>query len=241
MASAAENTALTSPSQTAIGTSVDTTDLAPARHPGPVRTRPGQGRKSKACHECRKLKIRCELPSGSRKCRYCQRRNLDCVINHTVTTQLHDGELRGSLASSQGSQKIDAMRQEIQAMKASLDALLARCPLQQGNLSALPVPGQHQEADALVRSVALPSADDDNTQMAMTRENSLEPAVNSDGNEPVTLDEPMGSLYEVTRLRNIRSNKAKTASPSPGTNGARKDFISRGVIAEAEAEELYRV
>ncbi|KAL2842566.1 hypothetical protein BJY01DRAFT_200727 [Aspergillus pseudoustus] len=77
--------------------------------------------------------------------------------------------------------------------------------------------------------------------MAMTRENSLEPAMNSDGNEPVTLEEPMGSLYEVTRLRNIRSNKAKTARPSPGTNSELKDFISRGVIAEAEAEELYRV
>ncbi|KAL3465701.1 hypothetical protein BJX64DRAFT_50469 [Aspergillus heterothallicus] len=242
MASAGDSTVLTSPSQTAIGTVVDTTDLAPARHhPGPVRTRPGQGRKSKACHECRKLKIRCELPSGSRKCRYCQRRDLDCVVNHTVTTQLHDGELRNSLVSSEESQKIDVMRQEIQAMKASLDALLARCPSQQGQMSALQVLGQHQEADALARSVALPSADDDNTQMAMTRENSLEPTMNSDGNEPVTLDEPMGSLYEVTRLRNIRSNKAKTARPSLGTNGELKDFISRGVIAEAEAEELYRV
>jgi hypothetical protein len=126
-------------------------------------------------------------------------------------------------------------------MKASLDALLARCPSQQGQMSGLQVLGQHQESDALARSVALPSADDDNTQMAMTRENSLEPTMNSDGNEPVTLDEPMGSLYEVTRLRNIRSNKAKTARPSLGTNGELKDFISRGVIAEAEAEELYRV
>ncbi|CEL09665.1 hypothetical protein ASPCAL12798 [Aspergillus calidoustus] len=241
MATAADGTTLASPSQTATGSLVDTTDLAPARHPGLIRTRPGQGRKSKACHECKKLKIRCELPSGSRKCRYCQRRDLDCVVNHTVTTQVHDGELRGSLASSEESQKIDALRQEIQAMKASLDALLARCPLQQGQVSALQALGQHQEADALAKSVALPSADDDNTQMAMTRENSLEPTMNSDGNEPVTLEEPMGSLYEVTRLRNIRSNKAKTARPSPGTNGELKDFISRGVIAAAEAEELYRV
>ncbi|KAL2817535.1 hypothetical protein BJX63DRAFT_101835 [Aspergillus granulosus] len=241
MASTADSTTAASPSQMTMDRLVETTDLPPARPPGPIRTKPGQGRKSKACHECRKLKIRCDLSAGSRKCRYCQRRSLDCVINHTVTTQLHDGEPRGSLASSEESQKIDAMRQEIQAMKASLDAVLARYPLQREQLSTIQGIGQNHHPDTLAQAVALPATDDDNTQMAMTRENSLEPTMNSDGNEPVTLEEPMGSLYEVTRLRNIRSNKAKTARPSPRSTGELKDFITRGVIAKAEAEELYRV
>lgn len=77
--------------------------------------------------------------------------------------------------------------------------------------------------------------------MAMTRENSLEPAPNGDHRDiAVTVEEPMGSLYEVTRLRNIRSNKAKTARPHGGAQGELNDFISRGVISEYEAEELYR-
>lgn len=77
--------------------------------------------------------------------------------------------------------------------------------------------------------------------MAMTRENSVEPAHNGDhANGAVTVEEPMGSLYEVTRLRNIRSNKAKTARPLAGAQGELNDFISRGVIPEYEAEELYR-
>lgn len=77
--------------------------------------------------------------------------------------------------------------------------------------------------------------------MAMTRENSLEPAPSSDqGNGAVAVEDPMNSLYEVTRLRNIRSNRAKTARPLPGSQGELNDFISRGVISEHEAEELYK-
>lgn len=77
--------------------------------------------------------------------------------------------------------------------------------------------------------------------MAMTRENSPETLVDDDGNEPVTLEEPMGSLYEVTKLRNLRSNKAKTTRAVAGHNGEIHDFISRGIISEEEAEDLYRM
>lgn len=78
--------------------------------------------------------------------------------------------------------------------------------------------------------------------MAMTRENSLEPAQNVDqSNGAVTVEEPMGSLYEVTRLRNIRSNRAKTLRPVAGSQGELNDFISRGVISEHEAEELFKM
>lgn len=78
--------------------------------------------------------------------------------------------------------------------------------------------------------------------MAMTRENSVEPTgSNEHVNGAVTVEEPMGSLYEVTRLRNIRSNRAKTARPVVSRQGELNDFISRGVISEAEAEELYKM
>ena len=142
------------------------------------------------------------------------------------------------------------MREEIQQMKKSLDAVLNKCSLQEEQLAA----AQARDADnrgralssgatenATPSSVALSLAREDNTQMAMTRENSVEVASNGDGNEPVTLEEPMGSLYEVTRLRNIRSNKAKTARPSTENQGKIDDFISRGVISEQEAEELYNM
>lgn len=74
----------------------------------------------------------------------------------------------------------------------------------------------------------------------MTRENSLEPAPNGEGNGAVTVEEPMNSLYEVTRLRNIRSNQTNTTRPQPESQAELDDFISRGVISEQEAEELYQ-
>ncbi|CZS92161.1 related to C6 transcription factor [Rhynchosporium graminicola] len=70
--------------------------------------------------------------------------------------------------------------------------------------------------------------------MAMTREHSLEP-------EPSKIDDtlvsaPMGSLYEVTRLRNLRSNPNAKSGPR-----VVEDFISKGKVSEAEAEELFHI
>ncbi|KAK5081137.1 hypothetical protein LTR05_007930 [Lithohypha guttulata] len=80
----------------------------------------------------------------------------------------------------------------------------------------------------------------DDHGMAMTREPSPE---NTDGHQrpdtAVQVTEPMGSLYEVTRLRNIRSNQARVSRPGLESSGQVEDFIARGIIDEAEAEELY--
>ena len=182
-------------------------------------------------------------------------------------------------------QKIDAMRDEIQRMRQSLDAVLANTSQQQestqsapgfvaetahASASAPPAPPAppaptsnllHEEQQAaqtlLVVNQSNPpplgtpgsttspaglSGREDNTQMAMTRENSLEPQTNGDpGNGSVTLEDPMGSLYEVTRLRNIRSNKSKTTRPLLEGGRELNDFISRGVISEREAQELYEM
>ena len=105
-----------------------------------------------------------------------------------------------------------------------------------------------KERDVVSAETASPAvtttsaAREDNTHMAMTRENSLEPGANGEivASGSVTVEEPMGSLYEVTRLRNIRSNPTKTIRPLLDDTEELNDFISRGVISEAEATELYR-
>lgn len=133
------------------------------------------------------------------------------------------------------------MREEVKRMRESLDAVLAgrgRESLQTAQDANLSVQNPLSGTPLSTTSPTGLSTREDNTQMAMTRENSLEPAHNGDG--AVTVEEPMGSLYEVTRLRNIRSNKAKTARPHAGGQEELNDFISRGVIPEYEAEELYR-
>lgn len=66
--------------------------------------------------------------------------------------------------------------------------------------------------------------------MAMTRENSPEPSgVAEQSSASVLVTEPMGSLYEVTRLRNIRSNQAKVSRTAPELDDHVDDFITRGV------------
>lgn len=141
------------------------------------------------------------------------------------------------------------MRKEIQEMRKSLEAVLTKCSQQEEQLAAAQARQPVNQSELLMSadaenatpgSSSLVLTREDNTQMAMTRENSAEPAASGDGNEPVTLEDPMGSLYEVTRLRNIRSNKAKTTRPSPN-KGEVDDFISRGVISEQEADKLYNM
>lgn len=67
-------------------------------------------------------------------------------------------------------------------------------------------------------------------RMGMTRENSPDlPGGEEHVQLPVSVTEPMGSLYEVTRLRNIRSNQAETARHETNRTDSPEDFISRGV------------
>ncbi|KAL5346935.1 hypothetical protein ACLOAV_008078 [Pseudogymnoascus australis] len=76
--------------------------------------------------------------------------------------------------------------------------------------------------------------------MAMTRENSQEPT-QSRANDTLVTD-PMRALYEITKLRNLRSNNIHghvnihAARPTI----LEDDFISKGKVSEADAEELFR-
>ncbi|CAM1501228.1 Fc.00g103900.m01.CDS01 [Cosmosporella sp. VM-42] len=72
---------------------------------------------------------------------------------------------------------------------------------------------------------------------AMTRENSPEATVIDDEDEGI-VNAPMASLFEVTKLRNIRSNPGAT-NPSPMTQIRELDFISQGKVSCQEAERLF--
>ncbi|KAI0015301.1 hypothetical protein F4780DRAFT_784319 [Xylariomycetidae sp. FL0641] len=206
--------------------------------------RSGPGRKPRACVECKKQKMKCELLPGDRKCKNCLRRSVECVFKRVITSEVVTDRHAG--AHGEGYEaKIDSMRREIREMKHSLDALVGQT--RRGSLPA-PVPelrvqgeGISTPLDTISPAGTNLSAREDNMHMAMTRENSIEPEPNGEttANGEVRVEEPMGSLYEVTRLRNIRSNQAKMTRPLEET-GEVNDFISRGVISEQEATELYR-
>ncbi|OAF55858.2 hypothetical protein VC83_08034 [Pseudogymnoascus destructans] len=74
--------------------------------------------------------------------------------------------------------------------------------------------------------------------MAMTRENSQEPT-QSRANDTLVTD-PMGALYEVTKLRNLRSNNLHGHVYAARPTILEDDFISKAKVSEADAEELFR-
>src|SRR6186713_220213 len=69
--------------------------------------------------------------------------------------------------------------------------------------------------------------------MAMTRENSQAP----ESGEQELVSAPMRSLYEITKLRNIRSSMKSETRPM-GSN-MEDDFVSRGILPIDRAEELF--
>ncbi|KAF9878437.1 C6 transcription factor [Colletotrichum karsti] len=172
-----------------------------------------------------------------------------------------DGEDTREESSLGYGEKIDAMREEIKQMRQSLDAVLVKS---KDNSEAEKTLDDAQktkrgDTDSVFSSRVTPrtlspmnstsarlnparriGGRDTNTRLALTREDSPSPASDYDQQYgPETLEEPMGSLYEVTRLRNIRSNQANTP-PSVSTDNIKlNDFISRGVVSEEKAEDLY--
>jgi hypothetical protein len=78
-------------------------------------------------------------------------------------------------------------------------------------------------------------------RMAMTRENSQERSGAGEAVSDAIIAAPMGSLYEVTKLRNLRSNPRGYFQHGTTAPLEDDDFISRGEISVEEAEEMFRI
>lgn len=181
--------------------------------------------------------MKCEVPLGGHKCRNCWRKGTDCIFDRLVVPHAASNERpRRPAANTECScgHDVTLIREDIRQIKASLGVLA-------GQKMLPPEPTSYHESSPNATRAAgdALSARESNLRMAMTRENSPEANGNTEKNDnSVTVEEPMSSLYEVTRLRNIRSNKAKTARPAT-ERGQVQDLISRGVIPLFEAESLY--
>jgi hypothetical protein len=176
--------------------------------------------KSRACTECKKHKIKCERKDGSKTCTRCSRMGYECVVNNTLQKFIEDDILWKTEAAAQ-----------TQQLQAAISDLLRRNHLPE--LSTYSENGNQiittQQSPYSTRSEAAPAIA---THMDMTRDNSQEPV-----EEPELVSAPMKSLYEVTKLRNLRSNL--NSDPQPASNSLEDDFISRGEMPLEEAEKLF--
>ncbi|GJD04231.1 fungal specific transcription factor [Colletotrichum higginsianum] len=75
---------------------------------------------------------------------------------------------------------------------------------------------------------------------AMTRENSPEQTAQDNGEDQAIVSAPMASLFEVTKLRNIRSDPgARVHLHLPSSRAQEPDFIAQGKFSVQEAEHLF--
>lgn len=180
--------------------------------------------------------MKCEVPLGGHKCRNCRRRGIECIFDRLVVPHAAGSGKPHPAANPvcNCGHDVASIQEDIRQIKASLEVLA-------GQKITQPERTSHDESpsNATIAAGDALSAREFSMRMAMTRENSPEGNGSAEHNgNSVTVEEPMGSLYEVTRLRNIRSNKAKTVRPAT-EKGQVQDLISRGVIPLSEAESLY--
>lgn len=173
------------PTETSTAVPVVATPSAPQRTTSDGPRKPGPGRKSRACIECKKQKMKCDVPPGHRKCRHCLKRGVECSLQFKKPT-LPSSQQKSSEGSfmydMNHEQKLDSLQQELHQVRSTLDKLVARgafitVPSKDGYLDVTATP--QSNAAAIVRSDL--SNREDNMQMAMTRENSLEPDSGSGG------------------------------------------------------------
>ncbi|PKY07747.1 hypothetical protein P168DRAFT_285946 [Aspergillus campestris IBT 28561] len=208
---------------------------------------PKISRRIRACTECKRHKVRCDMNEGDAACHRCCRMDLKCVVNKNLQTLLDDEtewktimeramsdllrkaglpdlasyQARGSPADGQTPPRKRRDRQD--------STVSVEDPTSMTNGSQ-----RMDSAEASVPSVTAPPT----TAAPQTFSQPSQYALDREENGTSSLvTAPMGSLYEVTQLSDIH---AGTPERQHALNGALvTDFISKGVVGVDEAEELF--
>ncbi|KAK8240576.1 hypothetical protein HDK90DRAFT_188239 [Phyllosticta capitalensis] len=198
--------------------------------------------------ECQSRKVKCDLAEGNNTCARCRRLGLKCVINKSLQTLLDD--------ENEWKRNMDLKYEQLHSAVSEL--------LNQANLPALEAWSSETRSHSASPSMSkvIPQQSNPNTQpvsgptppqseylsprgskgpgLECTRENSPAPVARDEAEDESTpCAGPMASLFEVTKLRNIRSNVADRPDASR-KNPMFSDLIAQGKISEAQADSLFR-
>ncbi|CAG8940917.1 unnamed protein product [Penicillium salamii] len=179
--------------------------------------------KARACAECKRHKIRCEFRPGESTCTKCIRSGIKCVVNDFSQKFVDDDGIWKSQANA-----------TINQLQAAVSHLL-----RQGGHPELST--YADTANGSSPASHRPSIDRSQTQTShaegpgVVMDITREPSPEQDLQDPELVPAPMRSLYEVTKLRNLRNNHVE----APKQTLLEEDFISRGLISLHEAEELF--
>ncbi|KAL2071779.1 hypothetical protein VTL71DRAFT_13014 [Oculimacula yallundae] len=192
---------------------------------------PKISRKVHACTECQARKIKCDVGPEKAVCTRCGRKGLRCVVNKSLQSLLEEGTEWKS-----------TMQEDSQCLQRAVSKILSVLELpplesfttQTQTTSQVVSPEAVAERLQATTTSTTEQRGSRTAAMAMTREHSLEPEASKIDDALVSA--PMGSLYEVTKLRNLRSHPRANSGPA-----VVEDFISKGKITLSEAEELFDV
>jgi hypothetical protein len=151
-------------------------------------------------------------------------------VNKSLQTLLEDESEWKTSIEQKTNQLQNAVAEILRNMNLpSMDNLTPRSPTTDSP-AASPREALHSHA-ASPRIRHLPRA------MSMARENTPEVSL-SEEPESDAIVAPMASLFEVTKLRNLKSN-LHTPTAVEAQNAIQNDFISQGKVSLQDAEELF--
>ena len=186
--------------------------------------------KSRACSECKKHKIKCQIDTGLQKCRRCLRQDLNCVTDNTLQ-KFVDGDAKWKESAKLQTSRLEAAVSGVlrHLSLPALDSYGTDFVGSNGTAQSPNVgPNGHaaQAISSRYGTLDIPSID-------VTREASQEPNFE----ESSVVSAPTEALYEVTRLRNLRGNRIGDRRPK--SNLLETDLVSRGVLSLDEATSLF--
>lgn len=189
---------------------------------------------------CQTRKIKCGIEPGQTTCTRCSRLGIECVVNKTLQTLLDDenewkwdisNQVRSLQSAVTEIQRIlnipkTHVDESSETLLSSSSSILPGTRVPQGNLG-------HGGGLEQCSQVSRPDM-----VTAMTRESSLELVAQGHSEDLAIVSAPMASLFEVTKLRSIRSDPSARVPPGSG-RASRQDFLAQGKIGLLEAEQLF--
>ncbi|KAF2856931.1 hypothetical protein T440DRAFT_13848 [Plenodomus tracheiphilus IPT5] len=197
-----------------------------AEHEDGRRAAPGRTPRIRACAECKRHKIKCEPVDNEIKCAKCLRSGTECVPYNMNQRLLDEDTAWKSNATAELEQLRSAVQYLLQYNKLpGLERLKEESPHpESGHHVNISPTNMTSDSNHLVVPVA---------PMDMTRETSVE---HESGDESDLVTAPMRSLYDLTRIRNLRSS----VRWRPNSNSVEEDFITQGIVPLHEAEDLFK-
>ncbi|GES65463.1 fungal specific transcription factor [Aspergillus terreus] len=211
-----------------------------SRHPQRQHI-PKISRRIRACTECKRHKVRCDMSAGESMCNRCRRMGLECIVNKSLQTLLDDeAEWKTTIELAMADLLRKAQLPELsyyQAVGKTDETPAKKRDRKDSTVSTEDIGpiGGHDRTEPL-NAAASNVAVEVSTAAAQGFHQQSQYALDREENGTSSLvTAPMGSLYEVTQLSDIQAGTPERHHASDRVT----DFISRGVVDLQEAEELF--